>query len=215
MPIETTERFNVIFQQYPERILVSKKRRATYWEQKDKESLPKYLLKDLAEKKLSWQYYKGKGLCLYNDAERSFVIKNAKVAGTERYWTINSQKIWEGDQWMRQKAAEALHEYFGPGIVRQLPEEIFPPSPDVFLHFEYIFYYPFTARKEGEYQDYINHAYIRSKAFEDTLVSLGVIKDDGPRYVRGGYARYVNVATEVDRRLEVKIHFCKNGQRII
>lgn len=214
MPIETTERFNCIFQQYPEQIQLSKSQRPKYWEHKDKDRLPKKVADRLFKGEISWQNYKGV-LRLYDDAEKAFVIKNIKVAGTPRVKMINSQTIWQGgNEWERKAIAEMLHGYFAPGIVRQLPEEIFTPSPDIFIHFEYIFYYPFEARKEREYQDYINHAYIRSKVFEDTLVELKIISNDGPRYVRGGYARYVNVATEADRRMEVKIHFCKNGQRI-
>lgn len=211
--IDTTERFNCIFQQYPERIQLSKKQRAKYYEETSAGLLPVKLAKRVLLGELSWQL-KDRKKCLYDNAAQSFVIKNSKVAGTPKIRSINSQDIWTGDPWLRKALATELHAYFAPGIIRQLPEEIFTPSPDTFIHLEYIFYYPFQAREEREYQDYINHAYIRSKIFEDTLVELKIIKNDGPRIVRGGYARYVNVPTEVERRMEVKIHFCKNNQRI-
>ena len=213
-PIRTTERFNCICQQYPEEIQLSKKQRAKYWEEKHRSSLPKKHLDRLVSGELTWEMHKSKRL-LYDQKERAFVVKNSKIAGTPKIKKINSQIVWQGgNEWEIRAIADLLHAYFTPRIIQQLPEEIFTPSPDTFIHFEYIFFYPFEARANEQYQDYINHAYIRSKAFEDTLVELRILKDDGPRYVRGGYARYVNVPTEVDRRLEIKIHFCKNNQRI-
>lgn len=213
--IATTERFNCVFQLYPEKIQLSKKQRPKYWEKKHLAKMPQYIRRAIDAGTYIWAKHNGKER-LYNNAEdaKGFVIKNSKVAGKPKFETINSQTIYQGDHWMRQIVVDELHAYFAPGIMRQLPTEIFTPSPDVFMHFEYIFFYPFEARKNEQYQDYINHAYIRSKTFEDTLVKLQVILDDSPRYVRGGYARYVNVPTEADRRLEIKIHFCKNNQRI-
>jgi hypothetical protein len=144
-------------------------------------------------------------------------VKNKAIAGTPLFKMINSQDVWEsgsGMEWHIRKLKDMLTAYYTPNIVRQLPERIVTPDKRTFIHLEYIFFYPFVCREPRTYQDYLNHFYVRGKIFEDTLVKLGVIEDDSPQFLRGAYARYVNVNSEEDRRLEIKIHFCKNGQRI-
>lgn len=213
----TTERWNCLFKHYPEHVELSKARRGKYWDINSIHKVGKGLLKRIENKEC---VMKPKGvnnkLYLFDTVANEFVLRNKKSVGTPHIVPINSQMVWEGGNtnvFRMRTTKNFLHEWFKPGIVRQLPEKIMPGN-GYFIHLEYIFYYPFSCRT-GPYQDYINHLYIRAKVFEDTLVSLGVIEDDSPRYLRGGYGRYVDIPTEEDRRLEIKIHFCKNNQRIM
>lgn len=212
---QSTERFNCVFPNYPEEIKLSNARRKKYW--KAGQKLTDALQKKFDESKVVYKQHKSGDILLWDKETNEFILKNPKAVGTPRIEKINGQIVWQsggGNEWKIRKLKDYLSEWFRPGIARRLPEQIFTPSPDIFIHFEYIFFFPFQERHPETYQDYLNHAYIRSKVFEDTLVDMGVIPDDSPRYLRGGYCRYVNVPSEEDRRLEVKIHFCKNNQRI-
>lgn len=220
--MEKTAKFRVILNDYPESFIISKKRAIKYW--KPKNLLPIYL--ETLEKtgKLIWkEKSKAFGLALYDPEKKEFVVKNKKVAGTERFHTINSQNLWVaggGSQWTRLATEKFLKSWFTPAIIRQLPEKIWMKD-DEFIHFEYIFFYPFNPANPNDnrlwrqYQDYINHCFIRAKIFEDTLTELGVIPDDSPMYVRGSYMRYVAIPPDQERHMDVVIHFCKNNQTII
>lgn len=225
----STEKFNVIFPLYPETLRLSEEQREKLIPRGDKP------LKVMKQKKLDAGEYiwKEKEVIrggvkttvefLFDVVNDTFVVANPKVAGTPKEIIINSQLLWQSASgapgWHHtiQKLKRELSEWFKPGLVRQfghLTEPIQPKTPGTYIHFEYIFYYPFLATGNKSYQDYINHWYVRGKVFEDTMEFLGLIKNDSPDYVRGGYARYVNIPDENDRRLEVKIHFCRNNQRI-
>lgn len=214
----STEKFNIVYNNYPEEFNISQRRNAKYWKKGEKPT--KKLIEEI-EKGISFYKRKNdkdKTEYLFNSLTRSFVVKNIKTVGTPRVQVINSQLFYEGgmgSEWKRSAIKDFLKFYFTPDIVRKLPEKIFTRQGE-YIHFEYIFYYPFKKRKEEnkKYQDYINHFYIRAKVFEDTIVGLGIIADDNADIVRGGYGRYVEVNTEEERRLEIKIHFCKNNQRI-
>jgi hypothetical protein len=219
----STERFNIIYKDYPERYEVAKKRNTLIWERKYESKLTKTLIARIAAGEVIWRAFihnrKAKE-ALFDVKESCYIIKNPKAAGTPRTVAISARFLWsggKGTEFVRKEIKEFLHEWFRPGIKRQAPEKIFT-RPGYFIQFEYIFYYAFANKKNWKlYQDYLNHAFIHSKAFEDTLVEMGVIPDDGPQYVRGGYARYVDIMEldgNQDRRLEIKIHFCKNNERI-
>lgn len=219
----STEKFNCVFRDYPETIELSKKRRAKlYLKSKGGPSpaLPKKIQTAISAGQMEWIAKPVKSNpnqeALYDRETKEFVVKNIKTVGTPRVITINSQIAWEsgsGSEWTIRALKVHLAAWFTPLIVQQLPEKIIP-GPGKYIHLEYIFYFPFTERDPRLYQDYLNHWFIRGKVFEDTLVALHIIPDDGPKYIRGAYPRYVNVETEAERRLEVKFHFCYNHQRI-
>lgn len=219
----STEKFNCVFRDYPETMELSKKRRAKYYLMTPGIALPLLPKKHetaVSEGKFSWEPKPTKNNpqqhALYDRDKKEFVIKNSRSVGTPRVITINSQIAWEsgsGSEWTIRAIKSYLAAWFTPLIVQQLPPSIIPGTGK-YIHLEYIFYFPFTERDPRLYQDYLNHWFIRGKIFEDTLVTLGIIPNDGPKYLRGAYPRFVNIDNEADRRLEVKFHFCLNNQRI-
>jgi hypothetical protein len=213
---ETTERFNIVLSNYPEEVQTSNAQSKKYIKKGKKLNLVQQ--KCLERNLFEWKERgtgTAKGLYLYDLLKGEFIV--AKKAGTPKIKKINGQLFWQsgpGTEWDRQAIKDYLRTWFVPAITRSaLPEKIFAPK-DHFIHFEYIFYYPFDLTRMTQYQDYINHAYVRSKTFEDILVEMEIIKDDNPTFVRGGYARYVCIPVTENRRLEIKIHFCKNDQRV-
>ena len=218
-----TEKFNCVFEQYPETVQLSAKRRAQYFTALTNTFLPplaKKYEKGIQMGKYTWEKKptkeKPKQVALYDREKMEFVIKNSKTVGTPKIITINSQIAWEsgkGSEWTIRAVKDVLKLWFTPLIIKQLPPQI-EPGMDKYIHLEYIFYFPFTQRDPRLYQDYLNHWFIRGKIFEDCLVYLGIIPNDGPKYVRGAYPRYVNIDSEEERRLEVKVHFCRNNERI-
>jgi len=218
-----TEKFNCVFEQYPETVQLSAKRRAQYFTALTNTFLPplaKKYEKGIQMGKYTWEKKptkeKPKQVALYDREKMEFVIKNSKTVGTPKIITINSQISWEsgkGSEWTIRAVKDVLKLWFTPLIIKQLPPQI-EPGMDKYIHLEYIFYFPFTQRDPRLYQDYLNHWFIRGKIFEDCLVYLGIIPNDGPKYVRGAYPRYVNIDSEEERRLEVKVHFCRNNERI-
>lgn len=218
-----TEKFNCVFEQYPETVQLSSKRRAKYfiWDRTNLvPPMPEKYKKALALGKLSWELKPSKSKpnqhALYDRDKKEFIVKNSRTVGTPKIITINSQIAWEsgkGSEWTIRAVKDVLKLWFTPLIIKQLPPQI-EPGMDKYIHLEYIFYFPFTQRDPRLYQDYLNHWFIRGKIFEDCLVYLGIIPNDGPKYVRGAYPRYVNIDSEEERRLEVKVHFCRNNERI-
>jgi hypothetical protein len=216
----STERFNIIYHDYPEQFNLSEHRRVKLWTKADETKLGVKLKKRLADGHVVWGRTKSGGTALYDKEASKFIPKNPKAAGTPKVQKITAQMLWSsgpGIEWARKKMRDFLHDWFVPGIVRQMPDELFTRE-GYFIHFEYIFFYPFAEKHRWEqYQDYLNHAFVYGKTFEDTLVELKILKDDGPKYVRGGYPRYVDIMDMEDnqsRRLEIKIHFCRNNERI-
>jgi hypothetical protein len=188
---------------------MSQSRNPKYYREGD--PLPKYLQEKVNAGLTTYAPLnsKSKTIVLWVNGERA--IKNTKSVGTPRYQPINSQLIWQGDEWYRMKLRNTLHDYFVPGIERQLPETIIIPN-GLFIHLEYVFYYPLQDKVASQIQDILNHAYVRMKTFEDALVTCNRIPNDNVRYVRGAYCRYVDFHT---RLLEIRIHFCKNNQTLI
>lgn len=208
--VKTTERFNVVIPHYLETVQYTKSRKPVYWKETDK--LPKYIVEGLAKGIYRWDKKNGKTVLFENILA---VVKNSQSVNKPRMLSVNSQHFWSGgneSEWKRIRIKENLMAQFVPYIGRQLPLKLYAPK-DQFIHFEYIFYYPF-GDKPNLYQDYINHFFVRAKIFEDVLVSMKVIDDDNPSIVRGGYGRYVAIDDPNERRMEIKIHFVTNEDRI-
>lgn len=207
-----TEAYNLVIPLYREEFQYSQSRKPTYWKKTDK--LPAYANLGISSGNYIW-VLKGSKECLFDTIKSEFIVKNSKSAGKPRVMSINSQPFWaggNGSEWVRMKMKDAVKSEFVPYIARHLPLKIFPPK-NKFIQIEFIFFYPFKT-KVKQYQDYINHWFVRQKIFEDTLVDMKVISDDNPDILRGGYGRYVEIENEQERRLEIKIHFCRNEERI-
>jgi hypothetical protein len=230
-----TEAFNMVVQQYPLKYTVAESRMKKYYFKElaasgmpdipvEAMDIPQYAKKKLKEGIFSWVFMtrtvggqRVRKEALFNTVTNEFVLKNPRTAGTPRILPINGQDFWssgEGQQWNRSKLKEFLYDYYASRIVQQLPEGIWAPKGS-FIHLEYIFYFPFKIYEANDVQDLDNHSYPYVKVFKDVLQTLGVIKGDDFRYVRGDYSRYMEVETEEERRLEIKIHFCENEGLII
>jgi hypothetical protein len=213
----STERFNLILKDYPEKMMLSKERRTLYYHESDTQ-LPKMIKEDIgnikAQANETSKYYIDSLGWVWDRVSGEKVIKNSRTAGKPNMQKISGQSIWNGavDMYARNNLKKFLSEYFRPSIARHLPSNLVTPAGEYF-HFEFIFFVPIVARKWVA-QDIDNHAYPYVKAFLDTVTTMKVIPDDSPRFLRGHSVRYVNCIGEGDRRLEVKIHFCKNDQRI-
>jgi len=196
---------------YPERIKLSDKRRGKYWHPND--AIPKKYQNStfaFAKVKLTNGYEER----LINTYTREYVIRNTRTAGTPSFQKINGQAIWVGmNEYVRVKLRNQLHEYYEPQITQLNPAVLQPPK-DHYLHIEYIFYFPFSSREPNGWQDYFNHAMPYMKTFEDTLVKCGKLINDSPMVIRGGYARYVGIPTDTDRRLVVQFYHCRNNESI-
>lgn len=216
-----TEKYNIILHDYPEHFTVSEEQRADYYDQNDKPG--KRLQQRIDNKEVIYKIRDTTRsiIGLFDTVTKQFISKNEDSIGEPKMQKINGQMLWSagsGSEWNRRKMKNFLQLYFKAAIIRQnLPDKLFTPK-NQFIHFEYVFFYPFINKKTWHgYQDYINHAYVYSKVFEDTLQDMGIIPSDSPQYVRGGYARYVDIAdSELNesRRLEIKIHFCNNNERL-
>jgi hypothetical protein len=209
----STEKFNIIFKLYPEEIEISKKRREIWYHRSEGDDLPAYILKDYRDGN-STKYGLDKDDFFIDKTTGAKLVRNKKTAGKPSVFKINGQYIWDGsvDRFKRAKLKTFLQEYFSPSIVRNLPETVFTKA-GYYIQLEYIFYVPLALRNWTS-QDLDNHSYPYIKSFNDTLVTMTTIPDDGPRILRGCYARYVDIPNEDDRRLEIKIHFCENNQRL-
>jgi Holliday junction resolvase RusA-like endonuclease len=213
----STERFNLILKDYPEEMKLSDKRR-TLWYHETDTTIPKTIKEgvtdNLANDVKSKPYTTDNLGWIINRVSGEKVIKNSRTAGKPNMQKISGQSIWNGsvDMYARNNLKKFLSEYFRPSISRTLPSNLVTPAGEYF-HFEFIFFVPIVARNWVA-QDIDNHAYPYVKAFLDTVTAMKVIPDDSPRFLRGHSVRYVNCLGEGERRLEVKIHFCKNDQRI-
>lgn len=214
----STERFNIIFQQYPEEMELSKEKRTIYLHLSEGNKLPKNVTDSLSigYKVATFRYYTDKIGWIYHTKDDQKVIRNKKSAGKPNMLKISGQSIWNESvsRWTRNNLKKFLTDYFTPFIVRQLPEKIESQRPNIYYHFEFIFYIPVSLRGYSKIQDIDNHAYPYVKGFMDTITLLKLIPDDSAQYFRGYYPRYVECMTEEERRLEVKIHFCANNENI-
>lgn len=210
----STEKFNIIFKLYPEEMKLSEKKREIWIHQSEGPNIPKGIAKEINTKGAAGNYYFDHQGWVIDRRTEEKVVRNIRTAGKPNMQKISGQSIWSGEvsRFARNKLKIFLTEYFTPAIVRHWPEKIFTTA-DKSFHFEFIFYFPLQLRNMTA-QDIDNHSYPYTKAFMDTLVNLSIIKDDSPAYYRGFYCRYVDIPTEEDRRLEVKLHFCENNQRL-
>jgi hypothetical protein len=216
----STEKFNLIFKDFPEYMKLSEKKRALWIHRSDGEgNIPKAILDSYRDGKNQRYGIDENGWFIDKETldekgNPTKVIRNKKTAGKPNMQRINGQNIWNGnvDRHARNKLKEFLTEYYTPTIIRHWPPLIF--TQHKFFHFEFIFYVPLTLRNYAHSLDIDNIAYPYTKAFTDTLTQLKVITDDSAKYYRGFYARYVDIPSEDDKRIEIKLHFCENAERL-
>jgi Holliday junction resolvase RusA-like endonuclease len=167
----------VELENYMTEVVVSKARRAVYYERGDR--IPKkynnqseYKFKPFTvtvDKKRRRRDY------LFNIKTGERVIKNKRVAGTPSVLSINGQKIWNGQvaRFDRNKIMIALKEYF----TRNLPKVSFSKRVSIC----YRFVSPMS--KNNSDWDLDNHASPYVKSFQDAIVDAGWIPDDSTWYI--------------------------------
>jgi hypothetical protein len=231
-----TEKFNIIFPKFPLYIILADARREKFYKSEDK--LPKYLQEKVNSGEYRYAAPVGNVLCAPEPIPGKTslkavggkktgiayyrIIKNSVAAGTPRRAKISGQYLWKNIDKGRisyvQKLKDQLRAYFIPAIVRQWgPTFKLTPGLRRYIHIEYIFYMPLVLVQMDERdlsQDIGNFGWPYDKIFQDILQSEGIIATDDPSKVRGVYYRYEDIEDEEERRLEVKIHFCYNDQRI-
>jgi hypothetical protein len=192
----------MVFPQYPEYIKLSESRHPVYYLIGQHATLPKKF------KAPHFGYKNGK---LFDTRTKSHPIKNKALRDAPRMMKINGQALWVGmNEYSRVKLRDQLHHYFSEEIRKQFNSDIVNP-PGHYLHIEFVFYFPFSKRRLNQIQDIDNHAIPYSKTFSDTLTNDKYVIDDDPRFRRGVYSRYVEVATEEERRLVVNFYHLKNN----
>jgi hypothetical protein len=144
---------------------------------------------------------------LYDLKENCFVIKNIKSVNTPRKLRIGSNIIWEGNPFTRTLMADALHAWW-QGIIlingiETVPLDLFTSGERLFFEFSIkeIDNPPYRS-----VQDSINMSFVRIKTFEDTLVNMGIIPDDKPKFVKGASYTVDVVQTEKERELKILCH---------
>ena len=209
----STEKFNLLFRDYPEEMQLSKSRRAIHIHESEGDGIPANIRKSIGASAVNKYFFDPDGWVISRETSEK-VIRNKRTAGKPKMLRINGQSIWDGsiDRYARNNLKVFLTHYFTPIIIRSNIEKLYTPK-DHYFHFEFIFYFPLTLRNFVA-QDIDNHAFCYVKAFLDTMQELKIIENDNPLFARGYSSRYVDIPTEEDRRLEVKIHFCKNNERI-
>ena len=170
---------------YPLTIQISNKRKPTYYGIGDK------IPKKYKSIRYRFEMKKSKTLgmggigkeYLWDTQESAFVIKNIKSKDKPRLLVINSQLIWKGLEHMRMAIRNFLHAHFEEVIEAGPARFEIPEGKRLFIEFEY--------HGEAFTQDITNHSFVRSKTFEDVLVSTGRIRDDNPLFYIGKTEKYV------------------------
>lgn len=212
-----TVKFNMIVHEYMEQFILASKRKALYFTRMD--NIPAKYQNDA----FVWVFYnkpvKGNKNnqveFLVEKATGERVIKNSKVAGKPRMSEISGQRLWssgQGEEYKIREMKEQLTAYLVPFMMRQLPPKLFAPAGH-FIHLELIFYLNLFEKMEKA-QDIDNISTVYIKCVQDGLVLAGKIPKDDFTIMRGGYGRYVNELDAKERRLEIRIHFCKNTESI-
>ncbi len=164
---------------YPRRIKLSDSRRAKYFSVGD--AIPKKYNQGLLSGALQYrERVKGKAGCLFDTVTKEFVIKNARVAGTERWEVINGQKIYNAGYHpvTRAKIMDEIHEFYSLFLSALTPITTFPLYIECEIHD-----YAIDPISRNKPFDAFNRGFPYCKAFEDVLVKYHVIPDDTTQYV--------------------------------
>jgi len=176
---------------YPRKILLSKARRAKYFKQSDKLPL-KYLQKGTVEYfvdegnsakdkdgniHLLKEEYVWLKNCLFSTATNEWIIKNTKVAGTERWELINGQKMYDFSYNPTQGLIiDVIHRHFWKYLKDIEPIKESP----IFIHYHFDCF--ITNPSD---QDLDNYALPYYKSFQDTLVETNILSNDSFKQVKG------------------------------
>ena len=112
---------------------------------------------------------------LFNTETQVFVASNANQIGKPRSIKVNGQDLYNGRMHhkTRAKVAAMLHEYFSP-YVKQV---------DLITKYPVEITMSFHIHDMGKNNIDNDNKWLWQKAFTDTLVQEGIIKDDSPYFV--------------------------------
>lgn len=192
--------YSITMNNYLRKIKLADSRRVKYFEVGD--AFPNKYRSGILNGNLQYrERTKKKPLCLFDTVTKEFVLKNPKVAGTERWEMINGQKIYNAGYHpiVRAKIMEQIHTFIKEQLslynkdlishsISNLPE-------DKALLTEHGISYPLYIECEvhdlikdpiskNQKWDVFNRTYPFCKAFEDVLQELGIIEDDSVEFVR-------------------------------
>ena len=182
---------------YENTFVLSKAQKPKYWKFKDLAKVPKKYQHDLSTEALVI------GNTLYAKTfNNERIIKNTKSLGKPKLWVLNGQSLYSGNlhPLIRAKIRDHYHKLFRDCIkdsklaVIDIPQGLaLKVSVDIY------------ELNKGHLPDALN-LWPLIKWFEDSLVELGVIPDDSPKYVRSsGENTYIWVENEDQRKLVFKI----------
>lgn len=167
---------------YPDKIKLSEKRRATYHDYRKKSKLPK---------KYQTEQYEWRGKFLYDKEINQRVVKNSLSVGTPKWWTVNFQDIWVGMHYLvRSYRMNKLKNIFRRYI------EVLEPITEFPIRFEIFLLSPKMP------VDVDNKGVIYTKILKDLLVNTNkgelnnhkVIPDDSSKYVNDtGRCKWIEI----------------------
>lgn len=162
---------------YPRKIKLADSRRAKYFRVGEK--FPDKYRKKILSGDIIYKDRKKNESCLYDTETNTFVLKNPKVAGTERWEVINGQKIYNSlyHPATRAKIMELIHKFMTPFLI-SLEITRFPLYIECEVH---------DLREDpiSKYKafDIYNRGFPYCKAFEDVLQELKIIPEDNVDYI--------------------------------
>jgi len=191
----------IVIPDYPDKVLISKARRAVYYVKegssvRGKTDIPK------SYKNRKKYYFDDDGV-LRNVKTEAPVLANSRTAGTPRYWVVNFQQIWNGSiaKHGRSSRVDKLKEELSKSIVGHNPSILRPINPSEYPVAMEIFIY------DTEFPvDVSNRGVLYTKIIEDLLVTWGILQDDSAQYVNdSGRVKYIKIADKKDKKMIINI----------
>lgn len=184
----------IVVPDYPDRILISKRRRAVYYVSKRSGLRGNQLLPKRYANKVKYGY-NDKGVLVELKAGTP-ILSNPRTAGKERYWVVNFQEIWNGATSRQSRAGRinTLKDILRPFIQKVQPVRVYPVGIEIHLY-------------NTEFNiDASNKGVIYTKIIEDLLVTEGKLIDDSAEYVNDtGRIVLHKVKRKEEIRMEINI----------
>lgn len=185
------EIFRIIIEDFNEYVKISEKRMVKPFF-KGKRKIPKKYQSD----DFIWD---GKGRLIHKITNQ-IIPSNPRVAGTERWWRINGQDIYNQkiSHAGRHSIMSKLHDMFNPYLKDLKNIEEFPFT----LRINFCILDQDKVAGMSKNVDNDNR-WIFGKAIRDCLRDLNKIPDDDPHYINGDYSKTIFVDNKEDTRLEI------------
>ena len=176
--------------EYKDLYILKKNSRVKYYTIKDK--LPKSIIKQMSTE--------NNGGIFILDKEGNKIIKNSKSLNKPKYWRLNGQSLYNGllHPLVRKNITNTYHKYFEDAIIKSGLTKIDIPE-NKYIKIAVNIY---EHENSGVIPD-IDNLWPLEKWFTDSLVSLGVIPDDSPKFViSNGEKCYKFIPNDQQRTLE-------------